>query len=145
MSQPGGETAILLVEDNEAHIELALYAFRKHDLAVRVARDGEEALQFLCDEGESLPSLVLLDLNLPGIDGLEVLRRIKADWRTRSVPVIVLTASEDDQDRMESFQLGASSYIVKPVDLDKFIEATRVYDRYWRSAPSDSENGSTPS
>jgi two-component system, response regulator len=144
MSQPVGETAILLVEDNEAHIELALYAFRKHDLAVRVARDGEEALQFLCDEAESLPSLVLLDLDLPGIDGLEVLRRIKADWRTRSVPVIVLTASEDDQDRMESFRLGASSYIVKPVDLDKFIKATRVYDRYWRSIPAE-DNGSAPS
>ena len=129
------EAPILLVEDNPAHVELALHAFSKHDMQVQVARDGEEALETIFGAGwDELPSLILLDLNLPRVDGLEVLRRVKGDWRTRTIPVVVLTSSQDDSDRVESYNLGANNYIVKPVDFDKFIEATRVLSLFWRAS-----------
>ena len=135
-----GETDILLVEDNPTDLELALRVFRKHNLAnrIEVARDGEEALDFLFGTGAhatrgniQIPKVILLDLKLPKIGGLEVLRRIKADPRTRTIPVVVLTSSQEDKDLVESYGLGVNSYIVKPVDFDQFSECLRQIGAYW--------------
>ena len=124
---------ILLVEDNPQHVELTLRALRKHHPAnhVRVAKDGAEALEFIFgDEAdqnrriENTPKVILLDLKLPRVDGLEVMRRIKSDERTRTIPVVVLTTSGQEPDIAESYRLGVNSYIVKPVSFDKFIELT---------------------
>jgi CheY-like chemotaxis protein len=131
---------ILLVEDNPNDLELALRALRKHHLAnrIEVARDGAEALEFLFCRGayahrdpKNGPKVILLDLKLPLVDGLEVLREIKADPRTRTIPVVVLTSSSQDRDIVESYNLGASSYIVKPVDFEQFTEAVRQLGFYW--------------
>ena len=131
---------ILLVEDNPNDLELALHAFKRHKLAngVHVVRDGAEALEFLFRtgayngrRGESDPQVILLDLKLPKLDGLEVLRQIKKDERTRRVPVVVLTSSNDESDVIESYDLGVNSYIVKPVDFDQFSEAIRLIGFYW--------------
>lgn len=131
---------LLLVEDNPQDLELALRAFRKAGLAkrIQVARDGAEALDYLFCEGEyssrrieAVPRVVLLDLKLPKIDGLEVLRRIKADPRTRSIPIVVLTTSNEQKDLIESYQLGVNSYIVKPVSFDRFVEVVRDLGFYW--------------
>lgn len=131
---------ILLVEDNPNDLELALHAFKKHKLAngVHVVRDGAEALDFLFKMGdyhsraeESDPQVILLDLKLPKLDGLDVLRKIKADDRTRRLPVVVLTSSNDESDVIESYDLGVNSYIVKPVDFDQFSEAIRLIGFYW--------------
>jgi two-component system response regulator len=131
---------ILLVEDNPQHVELTLRALRKHNLAnhVLVAKDGAEALEFIFATGayahrqiENGPKVILLDLKLPKVDGLEVLRRIKSDERTKAIPVIVVTTSEQEQDVVESYELGANSYIVKPVSFDKFIEAVSKLGFYW--------------
>ena len=131
---------ILLVEDTPQHVELTLRALRKHNLAnhVLVAKDGAEALEFIFATGayahrqiENGPKVILLDLKLPKVDGLEVLRRIKSDERTKAIPVIVVTTSEQEQDVVESYELGANSYIVKPVSFDKFIEAVSKLGFYW--------------
>ncbi len=131
---------ILLVEDNPQDLELALRAFRKANLAnrIQVARDGEEALQFMFCEGpfagrniRHTPKVILLDLKLPKIDGLEVLQRLKADERTRTTPVVVLTSSKEQNDLVESYQLGVNSYIVKPVNFDRFIAAVQDLGMYW--------------
>ena len=131
---------VLLVEDNHNDVKLALHAFKKHNLVnlVHVARDGVEALDFLFCTGayadrrlEDGPNLVLLDLKLPMIDGVEVLRRIKADPRTRAIPVVMLTSSGEEPDLVESYQLGVNSYIVKPVDFDRFVEVVRELGFYW--------------
>ncbi|HZC81167.1 MAG TPA: response regulator [Nitrospiraceae bacterium] len=131
---------ILLVEDNPDDVELTLHAFRKHNLAncVHVVRDGAEALDFLFCTGaykdrriEDSPHVVLLDLKLPKVDGLEVLRRMKEDPRTHMIPVVVLTSSREDRDIMESYQLGVNSYIVKPVNFEQFTEAVRQLGLYW--------------
>ena len=131
---------ILLVEDNPDDVELTLHAFQKHNLAnhVHVVRDGAEALDFLFCTGaykdrriENSPSVVLLDLKLPKVDGLEVLRRMKEDPRTQMIPVVVLTSSREDRDIMESYQLGVNSYIVKPVNFEQFTEAVRQIKLYW--------------
>jgi CheY-like chemotaxis protein len=131
---------ILLVEDNPQHVELTLRALRKHNLANHVlgAKDGAEALEFIFATGayahrqiENGPKVILLDLKLPKVDGLEVLRRIKSDERTKAIPVIVVTTSEQEQDVVESYELGANSYIVKPVSFDKFIEAVSKLGFYW--------------
>ncbi len=138
MTETGIE--ILMVEDNPADAELALHAFRKHKIAnrIHVARDGVEALDFLFCTGphagrdiHDQPRLVLLDLKLPRVDGLEVLRRVKADLRTRTIPVVMLTASREERDVVESYQLGVNSYIVKPVDFEQFTTATRELGMYW--------------
>jgi two-component system response regulator len=131
---------ILLVEDNPDDLELALHALREHRLAnhIEVARDGVEALDFLFGTGahagrrvEHGPRVVLLDLKLPRVDGLEVLRRIKADPRTQVIPVVVLTSSREERDVIASYRLGVNSYIVKPVDFEQFTHAMRDIGFYW--------------
>lgn len=131
---------ILLIEDNPNDVKLALHAFKKNNLTnrIHIIQDGAEALEFLFCTGRHAqrdprvgPKLILLDLKLPLIDGLEVLRRIKADPRTRTIPVVILTSSREDRDIVESYQLGVNSYIVKPVDFEQFTEAVRTVGLYW--------------
>ncbi len=131
---------ILLVEDNSEDIELALHALRQERLAnaVHVARDGEEALDFLFCQGEfsgrrsdDAPRLVLLDLKLPKVDGLEVLRQLKSNPRTRSIPVVILTSSKEERDLAQSYCNGANSYIQKPVDFDQFRDTIKKAGFYW--------------
>lgn len=131
---------ILLVEDNPADVELTLHAFKKHKLTnhIHVARDGAEALEYLFGTGayagrdvNHVPKLVLLDLKLPKVDGMEVLRRIRADPRTQHIPVTILTASREERDIAEGYNLGVNSYIVKPVDFEQFTEAARILGMYW--------------
>jgi two-component system response regulator len=134
------DKTILLVEDNADDEELTIRALKKNKVtnSLVVARDGVEALDFLFGTGAHagrdiamLPGLVLLDLKLPKIDGLEVLRRIRADERTRRMPVTVLTSSKEEQDLIKSYDLGANSYIRKPVDFNQFTEAVRQLGMYW--------------
>lgn len=127
--------AILLVEDNPDDLELTRRAFRRVEIGneVRVARDGQEALDALFGrEGTSeLPALVLLDLNLPRVSGLEVLRRIRANERTRILPVVILTSSREERDLVEGYRLGANSYVWKPVVFEKFVDMIRQLGLYW--------------
>jgi two-component system, response regulator len=134
------EVEILLVEDNANDVELTLRAFRSRNLAnqVFVARDGAEALAFFFGEdGHPLrdigvmPRVILLDLNLPKVDGLEVLRRLRADERTRTLPIVVLTSSTEEPDIAAAYRLGANSYIVKPVDFESFARAVSEVGLYW--------------
>jgi two-component system response regulator len=134
------QKVILLVEDNADDEELALLAFKKSNIAnqVVVARDGEEALDYLFGTGAHagrdvrvLPQVALLDLKLPKVDGLEVLQRVRADPRTRRLPVVVLTSSKEEQDLVESYDLGANSYVRKPVDFAQFVESVRQLQLYW--------------
>jgi two-component system response regulator len=131
---------ILLVEDNPNDVELALHAWKKNHIAneIHVARDGVEALEYLFgDEGQAgviknhKPKVILLDLKLPRVDGMEVLKRIKADERTKSIPVVVLTSSREERDIVETYRLGVNSYIIKPVDFEQFTEAVRQLGLYW--------------
>ncbi len=128
---------ILLVEDNADDEQLTLRAMRQSEVPniIRVARDGAEALDHLFGASASprLPDLVLLDLKLPKVSGLEVLQKIRADQRTRSLPIVVLTSSDEERDIVESYNLGANSYIRKPVDFDEFIDAVRQLGLYWLS------------
>lgn len=128
-------TDILLVEDNASDVELTQRAFAKNRLVnhIHVARDGVEALEFLFAPDGAVEdlSLVLLDLKMPRMDGLEVLRRMRADPRTRHLPVVMMTSSSEESDLVASYDLGANSYIVKPVDFDNFTEAVRVIGTYW--------------
>ena len=131
---------ILLVEDNPNDVKLTLNAFGRYQLSnhIHAARDGEEALDFVfCREhhaGRDItrpPKIILLDLKLPKVDGIEVLRQIKGDPRTKMIPVVVLTSSQEERDVVESYELGVNSYILKPVDFDQFVEATLALGRYW--------------
>ncbi len=126
------DKTILLVEDNPDDEALTLRAFQKNNItnAVSVARDGAEALAYLSG-GSDLPQLVLLDLKLPKVDGLEVLRRLRADARTRLLPVVILTSSTEERDLVESYRLGANSYVRKPVDFVEFVDAVRQLGLYW--------------
>lgn len=127
------DKTILLVEDNPDDVVLTERALRKHNLANRlvVARDGVEALEYLRDSAHPLPEVVLLDLKLPRVDGLEVLRLVRAEPRTRLVPVVVLTSSDEERDMIASYELGANSYVRKPVDFEQFVEAARQLGLYW--------------
>jgi CheY-like chemotaxis protein len=131
---------VLLVEDNPADAELTLRALRKENVANQIVHlaDGEQALDFLFCRGPYRersfarpPRLVLLDLKMPKVDGLDVLRAVKADARTRSIPVVVMTASREELDLVNSYQLGVNSYIQKPVDFDRFREVVRQLGLYW--------------
>ena len=124
--------AILLVEDTEDDIELTKRALKKNRLTnpLVVARDGQEALDYLFGDGEP-PAIILLDLQLPKIGGLEVLRRLKSDPRTRLIPIIILTSSREERDVVDGYTNGANSYIRKPVDFDQFTEAVRQLGLYW--------------
>jgi CheY-like chemotaxis protein len=126
------EVDILLVEDNPNDAELTERALRKKDIVARtlIARDGAEALEYLFG-GQIRPKVVLLDLKLPKIDGLEVLRRIRADRRMRSLPVVVLTSSQEERDIVSSYDLGANSYIVKPVEFEHFLKTVSDVGTYW--------------
>jgi two-component system response regulator len=137
---PDQRADILLVEDNPNDVKLTLHAFKTANLAnsVHVARDGVEALEFLfgpeAEPGQKLPErpkLILLDLKLPRLDGHEVLRRIKSDPRTSGIPVVVLTSSSEERDVMRTYEVGANSYIIKPVDFEQFTESVRDIGKYW--------------
>jgi DNA-binding response OmpR family regulator len=124
---------ILLVEDDPDHELLTIRALKKSNIAndIRVARDGEEALNILFGEEGLRPQVVLLDLKLPKLDGLEVLRRVRENEATRMLPIVVLTSSDEERDVVRSYQLGVNSYIRKPVNFNDFAEATRQLGLYW--------------
>lgn len=131
---------ILLVEDNPSDEELTMRALKKYKLSnnIFVVRDGSEALDYIFGTGKysgrdsnNHPKVILLDLKLPKVDGLEVLRRVKADPKTKHIPVVVLTSSSEERDVVESYHLGANSYIVKPVDFKQFTESIRELGMYW--------------
>ena len=126
------EIDILLVEDNPSDAELTQRALRKSELGARlaVARDGAEALEYLLSS-RPRPKVIFLDLKLPKIDGIEVLRRVRADERTKAIPVVVLTSSQEERDISECYKLGVNSYIVKPVEFDKFYKAVADLGTYW--------------
>jgi CheY-like chemotaxis protein len=136
MAKPG---RILLVEDDPNDVELTLSALAENGLAneVVVARDGEQALDYLFRRGvyasreEGNPTLMLLDLKLPKVDGIEVLKRVKADPHLKTIPVVVLTSSREEQDLMRSYNSGTNAYVVKPVDFHEFVEAVRELGLFW--------------
>lgn len=140
MASEIGGVDILLVEDNPSDAELTLHAFSKNKLTNRIhlVRDGAEALEFIFRTGAyadrdplEKPKVILLDLKLPKVDGLEVLRRIKADPTTRTIPVVMLTSSREESDLVQSYSLGVNSYIVKPVDFEQFTTTVRELGMYW--------------
>ncbi len=140
MAMIDGMLDIILVEDNPYDIDLTLSALQEHNLAnrVKVLKDGEEAVNYLFRQGEygdcgicEHPALILLDLKLPKIDGLEILKRIRSDERTKAIPVVVLTSSRLDEDRIESYRLGVNSYIIKPVEWENFAHAVAQIGLYW--------------
>jgi len=134
------EIEILLVEDNQDDLDMTLRALRKANLAnhIQIARDGVEALEFIFCEGihagrkiENGPKVILLDLKLPRIDGLEVTKRVKSDPRTKMIPIVILTSSKEQKDVIESYRLGVNSYIVKPVNFEGFAAAVQELGMYW--------------
>ena len=129
------ERPILLVEDNPMDVDLTLRAFKRRRVinTIHVARDGEEALAWLprWESGETWPAVILLDLKLPKVDGLEVLRQLKQHLTLRVIPIVVLTTSEESADVQAAYQLGVNSYIVKPVDFEKFMDVSEKVDLYW--------------
>lgn len=135
----GSDVEILLVEDNPNDVELTLRALKQHRIVnrVHVARDGAEALEFFLGTDASgrrtdaRPKLILLDLKLPKVSGLEVLRRLKAEERTRTIPVVILSSSREEPDIAEAYKLGANSYVVKPVEFGHFAEAVKQLGLYW--------------
>jgi CheY-like chemotaxis protein len=134
------EVEILLVEDNPHDLELTMRALRKNHLAnaITTLSDGEAALDFLFARGKYAgrdvnhhPRVIFLDLKLPKVDGIEVLRQVKADDRTRSIPVVIVTSSAEERDRVESYQLGVNSYVVKPIEFDSFVKTITELGFYW--------------
>ncbi len=151
------EVELLLVEDDPNDVELTLIALRKHKLAnkIHVVRDGEEALDFLCARGQYAgrsfsgpPKVILLDLKLPKVSGLEVLKAVKEDPRTRAVPVVVMTSSREQRDMVEGYRLGVNSYIQKPIDFEHFQSVIRDLGYYWlvvnRSPPAEAFGRNKP-
>ena len=137
---PTEHVEILLVEDNPADAEMTLRALRRNNLANKVhwVKDGEQALEYMFRTGEyagrdpvSSPRLVMLDIKMPKVDGIEVLRRLKASEETRAVPVVVMTSSNEERDVLESYRLGVNSYIVKPVQFEAFLETVAKIGLYW--------------
>ena len=135
-----GTIDILLIEDNQDDMDLCLHALRKEKLAnsIFVVRDGEEALDFLFCRGrysqrsfDQAPKLILLDLKMPKVDGLEVLKQIKSDPRTKAIPTVIMTSSKEERDLLEGYNSGANSYIQKPVDFDQFRETVKSLGLYW--------------
>lgn len=126
---------ILLVEDNPLDLDLTVRAFKKQNIAnpIEIARDGAEALDWInkWEKGEQIPAVILLDLKLPKVDGLDVLANIKNHSRFRTIPVVVLTSSNEDIDIKRAYEFGANSYIVKPVDFEKFLEVAQQINLYW--------------
>jgi len=131
---------IILVEDNPADIEMTMEAFREYNLAnrVKILKDGAEALEYIFRQGEyngcgicEHPALILLDVHLPKIDGMDILRKIREDERTRLLPVVIMTSSPSDQDRLESYKLGVNSYITKPIEFDAFAKIVSQIGFYW--------------
>jgi two-component system response regulator len=138
---PANTIELMLVEDNPQDLELALLALREANphARIHVARDGAEALEFIFCEGPyatrriaDMPKVILLDLKLPKIDGLDVLKRIKGDERTKLIPIVVLTSSREQRDVVESYQFGVNSYIVKPVNFERFTDAVKNLGVYWQ-------------
>lgn len=134
------QVEILLVEDNPRDAEMTLRALRKHNFANQVhwVKDGDEALEFMFCEGayagrdpDRTLKLVLLDIKMPKVDGIEVLRRLKGDTRTRATPVVIMTSSQEERDMVESYALGVNSYIVKPVQFEAFLETVSEIGLYW--------------
>ncbi len=134
------ERTILLVEDNPDDVELTLRALKQYNVKnqIAVVRDGAEALDFLFASGAyagrdttTMPAVVILDLKLPKVDGLEVLQRLRADERTKLVPVVILTSSKEERDMVNGYKFGANSYVRKPVDFTQFVEAARLLGLYW--------------
>lgn len=134
-----GLLRILLVEDNPDDVELTLHALKKNNIVnpVNVVRDGQEALDYLSHKGKysgsehALPNLILLDLKLPKVDGVEVLRMVKNDRKLKVIPVVILTSSKEESDMVKSYNLGVNSYIRKPVDFDQFTEVVKQIGFYW--------------
>jgi CheY-like chemotaxis protein len=135
-----GEIEIVLVEDNPSDAELIIRSLRKHNLANKIVllKDGAEALEFLCGQsgplhqsGGPIPRVVLLDIKLPKVDGLEVLRRMKSDERTKDVPVVVLTSSNQESDIQEAYHLGVNSFVTKPIRFDEFAKVVAELGIYW--------------
>jgi len=124
---------ILLVEDNPDDAELTIRSLKKNNLANNLIHleDGQEALDFLFNEGNGNPRLILLDIKMPRVDGIEVLRRLKADQRKRTIPVVVMTSSKEESDIIEAYQLGVNAYVVKPVDFEQFAKAVAETGLFW--------------
>jgi two-component system response regulator len=151
------ETEILLIEDNPEDVEMTLRAFQKHHIAnkIHVVRDGEEALECLFSTGRYAERsachntrLILLDLKLPKVDGLEILQKCKTDPRTKHIPIVVLTSSREEQDLAKSYNYGVNSYVVKPVDFPQFTDAVRQLGLYWmllNQVPAELSTDSTSS
>lgn len=129
----GNVTEILLVEDNPNDAELAIRALKKNNLANNLVHleDGQEALDYLYNENNEMPRLILMDVKMPRVDGIEVLRRLKADEKKKIIPIVMLTSSKEDKDIIEAYNLGVNAYIVKPVDFDQFVKAVAQLGFFW--------------
>lgn len=124
---------VLLIEDNPDDAELTIRVLKKHHLANNLVhlQDGEEALNFLFSKCNNTPKLILLDLKMPKVDGIEVLRKIKSDEQKKLIPIVILTSSKEDRDIIDSYQLGVNAYVVKPVEFEKFVEAVAQVGLFW--------------
>ncbi len=129
----GNSAEILLVEDNPNDAELAIRALKKNNLANNLVHleDGQEALDYLYDDSNEMPKLILMDVKMPRVDGIEVLRKLKSDEKRKIIPVVMLTSSKEDKDIIEAYNLGVNAYIVKPVDFDQFVKAVTQLGFFW--------------